>query len=560
MKTQKVMQNLLLMVAFSAIAASLWARQENDPMLKLSKREREIVRSYERKYLDSVNVRVEKYFGDALVDSGQITSGHVEVINGTLRVRGTVSGTVLALFSDVELDSSAQVQGHLVCVNGKVWRRSGALVRGDLIESFKSTADIKEDERNEEWRDRDGRNRDWSHGFWSTFDEDHDLDGLYIDYNRVDGLTLGLRLPRPDWWERRHKHFGLYGQIGYAFVRDHIQYQLGLERWLFGANWLSVGGEVHDFTDSEDRWIISDEENALAASLMREDFRDYYLRKGYKLYVAHNPLRNLHLRAEYREDDISNLAQIAKWSLFGGDKKFRPNPVIVPEEFILETGKKQMKLSNVWAWSALWDTRDRRDRQTRRGWLVQGYLETGRFGHIKYNDFSRAIIDVRRYQPLGWDENLSIRLRAGTSTGLLPSMYWFDLGGISTLRGDRFKSMTGNRMVLANAEYRINTFASDWFILDDFDLVLFVDSGHAWFTNGLSAEALTGWPLTAEARTAGAGLALDEGFDDLNWNKLKTNVGIGLSSRDGDFRIDFAKPTNHGGKDFIVTMRLQRSF
>ena len=33
-----------------------------------------------------------------------------------------------------------------------------------------------------------------------------------------------------------------------------------------------------------------------------------------------------------------------------------------------------------------------------------------------------------------------------------------------------------------------------------------------------------------------------------------------LASRDGDFRIDFAKPTTHNGKDIIVTFRLQRSF
>ncbi len=558
MKTRNIIQLFLVAALLPVFSVGAWARQENDPLQKLTKKEREIVRSYEKKYLDSVNVPVNKYFGEATVDSGQITPGHVEVIKGVLRIRGTVNGTVLALFSDVELDSSARVEGHLVCVNGKLWRRSGAIVQGDLIESFKSTAEIREEEQDHDSQEH--RSGNWASGHWSPFDSDPDLDGLYIDYNRVDGLTLGLRLPRPDWWERKRKPFGLYGQIGYAFVRDHIQYQVGLERWLFGANWLSLGAEFHDFTDTEDRWIIGDDENALAAALMREDFRDYYLRKGYKVYVNHSPFRSLRLRAEYREDDISNLPQIAKWSLFCGDKKFRPNPDVVSDNFIYETGKKQMTLNNVWAWSAIWDTRDRRDHSPRRGWLVQGYLETGRYGHIKYQDFSRAIIDVRRYQPLGWDENLSFRIRAGSSTGLLPEMYCFDLGGLSTLRGYRFKSMTGNRMILANAEYRINTFGSDWFILDDFDIVLFVDSGHAWFTNGLSAETLRDWPLSAGARVSGAGLSLDEEFDDLTWKKLSTNVGIGLSSRDGDFRVDFAKPTNHGGKDIVVTMRLQRSF
>src|SRR5574341_2126860 len=112
-------------------------------------------------------------------------------------------------------------------------------------------------------------------------------------------------------------------------------------------------------------------------------------------------------------------------------------------------------------------------------------------------------VDIRRYQPIGYGKNFDIRLRAGTGRGILPSQYLFDLGGISTLRGYRFKEFTGDRMVLANVEYRLNSKTSrlhDIPIIEEFNLILFADAGLAWF---------------AEDK-----IAADKSFDTLTWDKL----------------------------------------
>jgi hypothetical protein len=524
------------------------AKQTVDPLEKLTKRERQIVRNHEKRYLDTLNVNVRHIYGDGRIESGEWVQGHVEVVKGTLRISGQVQGTVLALFSDVELDSAAVVHGNLVCVNGKVWRKGGAVIQGDLVETHLSTTEPDQD--NERRRDNN-----WHPGW----DLEDGLDGLYADYNRVDGLTLGLKFPHNNWWNERHKRFAVLGKIGYSFVRDHIQYRIGLERWIGHDLRFAIGGQVHDLTDTEDRWIISDMENSLAAALIHEDFRDYYRRRGYGVYATQNVGRHVQLKAEYSEDDVSDLSQKAKWSLFGGKKKFSANPAALPYDFSLITGSKTMELNQVMTYGVTIDSRDHQQ-DPRRGWFIQGTLEQGQMGKDSFYDYSRAIVDLRRYQPLGWGENLSIRLRAGSSTGMLMPMYWFDLGGISTLRGYRFKSLTGDRMVLANIEYRLNTFGSDWFLLDDFDLVLFMDSGLAWFNQDNSRYAFEQWPVSEQDNRSLQSQSLDEGFDTLAWKKLKTNVGLGLASRDGDFRIDFAKPTSHNGKDIMVTFRLQRSF
>jgi hypothetical protein len=111
----------------------------------------------------------------------------------------------------------------------------------------------------------------------------------------------------------------------------------------------------------------------------------------------------------------------------------------------------------------------------------------------------------------------------GSSGGNLPLQKTFDLGGLSTLNARRFKSETGNRMVLANAEYIINgDFLHDldfWpsFLLRHFNIIVLADAG--WI------------------RTAPASSEWHEGFDGIRFADFKSDLGVGFSNRSGSFRI-----------------------
>jgi len=493
------------------------------------------------------------------------------VTKGSVIISGEVEGNVVVLFGDVELDSTCLVDGNVVAVEGKVWRERGAVVIGDVIEtSYKEkTRKTRVD------RDRDDEERTWVERKWNRRErppakkskpvpdqneDDFESSPCYFKYDRVDGLSLGLKLPYSDWWDQRRHNFSLYGFGAYGFASKKWRYQLGLERWISDYFRFTIGGEVHSITDTQDRWIISDLENSIGAMIIKEDFQDFYKREGVSGYIAQNFSPYVQLRAEYHRDEFTDLYKETNWSLFGRKKQFRENPAALPNGFVGSEQSDVMTVNSVVGKIQI-DSRNRK-KSPDRGWYIQAFGE--RAGHEFESDmeFERFILDVRRYQPLGWDENLNIRLRAATASGVLPPMYWYDLGGISTLRGLPYKEFSGDRLVLANLEYHLNAGSGPldgWFI-DDFDLVFFVDSGYAWFANGQTANSLGDWSNYSANLEAAKLSHPTDGFEDLDISDLKTCVGIGIQDRDGTFRINVAKRTDVGGHPVVVTLRIRESF
>lgn len=555
----------ILLVGF-LLNASVYG-QEGDFYDQLSQREKKIAAKMERIYLGRGTKAPLKIFGDYEIKEDESIRGNILLAKGTLLIKGEVDGDVLVLFGDVELDSTAFVDGDVIAVDGKVWLEEGASVHGDIIERGPFTRDGRdyEGEKSEETYINTSKRHHKKHKKKTVrvHEEKSKGSGLWFNYNRVDGLTLGLLLPNQQWWRRHRRNFAVLGKVGYSFASKGIQYRVGLERWLFDDFRFSLGAEIHDLTDTQDRWIIDDLENTLAAMLIKEDFRDYYNRTGYSFYLAQKLGGPITLKGEYRNDDFSRLVNLTNWSVFGKNKRFRPNPrplpgTLIDEQWNVFSGPAKLHLQSAVGTVTI-DTRNDQKNPTR-GWYIQGFYERAGFELESDMDFERYILDIRRYQPLGWDENLDVRIRAGAATGVLPPMYWFDLGGISTLRGYRFKEFTGDRMVLGNLEYRLKTSGSDWFILDDFDLILFVDSGLAWFANGESEKTLDAWPIDEEVQKRSLNTLPDQAFRELSWGDLKTNVGIALASADDEFRINFAKRTDRGNSDIVITFRITKPF
>ena len=291
-----------------------------------------------------------------------------------------------------------------------------------------------------------------------------------------------------------------------------------------------AGAEGHNFTDTEDEWIIPEEENSLAALLINEDFRDYYRRDGYSLFSGLHLNENLKLSAGYRRDNLSTLTNQTDWSLFVNKKRFRPNPAADEARLVGYFGRFSF------------DTRNN-GTHPRRGWYLDLQAEFNRPEFGSEFDFDRVIVDLRRYQPIGYGKNLDFRLRAGSARGALPEQFLFDLGGLSTLRGHRFKEFTGDRMVLGNLEYRVSAGKSrlrDVPLLGELNMILFADAGWVW---------------TAEDNSR-----LDESFDTLTADVLKFDYGIALTDSDGRVRLNFARRTDTGAGDIVVTFRLNRAF
>ncbi|MEE4312259.1 MAG: hypothetical protein V2J62_10380, partial [candidate division KSB1 bacterium] len=278
-------------------------------------READIQRSIERKYLNRHD-DVIRFFGDATIESNEIIEGEVVVMKGTATLRGEINGDVVAIFGDVDIDSSAYVSGNVVSVGGKIFKAPGAYVGGDVIRTTWTGAKIYDDE-DEAWEDYDRererereREYDRSHedryyvDRWSG--EENELDDFLFRYNRVEGLFLGFMAPKNRYERLDRNHVKVFGHAGYGFKSKEARYRVGIERWVFNDFRFTIGAEVFDLTDTQDRWIMPSFENTLAALLLKEDFHDFYRRVGFNAYARQNLTENFRVEVGYRKDKFYN--------------------------------------------------------------------------------------------------------------------------------------------------------------------------------------------------------------------------------------------------------------
>jgi len=154
-------------------------------------------------------------------------------------------------------------------------------------------------------------------------------------------------------------------------------------------------------------------------------------------------------------------------------------------------------------------------------------------------DFTKYWLEARYYTPvtrigeifdidLGTEDTpviFAARVRAGFSSGEIPFMDQYFLGGDRDLRGYEEDEFYGTEMFLANFELRIP-------IEQAFGLVFFYDAGNAWGDSDPLIDYLY--------RTVGHGESRSSSFD---LSDLHDSYGIGVRVRTplGNLRIDLAE-------------------
>lgn len=452
---------------------------------------------------DIENLDVHK--GDYTLSDGQTVNDNIEVLNGDAFIYGTIRGDILVVNGDAFVKRGARIDGDVIVVNGKAHVDENASVTGNVLE-------------------REGSDLEQRHAIvhrlrfteHPDIRQNHDFlfDHLAANYNRVDGLFLGLGSEKDYFWDGADD-FSPYGFLGYAFSLHRWRGQFGLDKWFGNEDRFELGAEGHSLTDSKDDWIIGPKENFAYSILAREDFMDYYSRQGASFYVAQYYQMNSRITLSYDVDQYSSLSRTAKWSLFGGHKVFRDNPAI----------------DDGWMRSVVFDIEHRSYNggdSRREGWIADLRGETTVSGAF---DFSMLTLDAARYQPLFTGLQLNVRLKAGTSSGSLPFQLSYQLGGFNTLNAFHLNAFPldslGNRVLLLNFEFLFspNLFKhSGFFPMNTFSLILFGDVGQV------------------KEDTTSAGLA--SGWSVINSADFKSDYGIGVGSSDGNFRIFIAWRTD----------------
>jgi len=453
------------------------------------------------------------YEGNVVIEEGDTVEANVVVKAGDLTVYGTIVGDALVVGGDLYVEEGGHITGNAKVINGEVIKDEAGRIDG-YIDKTSSTANSYRETEKKFTRSSTRLNANW-------VSETTNLDNFIFRYNRVEGLFLGLGSDKRYYWDGQ-KSYSTYGSFGYGFKARGWRGNLGLSRqFTFNDGQLiEVGVEGHNVTDTKDNWIIGLSENTAAAILIHEDYRDYFRRTGFAVnagYAIQQDYVTGQVRAEYLIDDYKSMENRTEWSIFGGNKKFRFNPPI-------DEGKMHSILTSA-GLSTVTKTLYGPE-----GWSI---FATAEFADRDFGgdfNFNQYVLDVRRYQPLGRYENLNLRLRVGTTEGTVPAQKVFEIGGLSTLNAFPFKSDAGNRMILANAEFIIN---------GDFlgDLAFWP----SWLMRGINFIVLGDAGLVRSELPAAT---WTEGFGTMKLSDFKHDLGVGVASRSGSFRLAFVWRTD----------------
>ncbi len=347
------------------------------------------------------------------------------------------------------------------------------------------------------------------------FDFDLDLvESVLVDFQRVDGFSLGLRSA---FQANQEYSPSVKGSLEYGFESERWSGELSLRQPVTAEGDVRVRATVYDKTDFTNQTGVGDWENLISSWIVREDNRDYYQREGISLGVAVDPRRDVSALVEYRVDDYTSLEREVRGGWFG-DADQRLNPPV--------------------------------DEGTMRSLVV-----AGRFGselrHFAFDfeysdpsfassayDFTVLTAQYRTRFRLGRHQHVDVRLKMGGNlNGTLPVQRQFQVGGLGTVRGYGYQSLLvpaddgsvvagrgGQRMALANVEYAFG-------IDDDLQFIVLFDSGTAWQDD-------------------------DAGMDVSDFES-SAGVGVQFGEYDG-LRIDFIKAFD--GRDILVQARLNRPF
>lgn len=320
-------------------------------------------------------------------------------------------------------------------------------------------------------------------------------------YNRVDGLVLGVRM-RPLAWDS-YERIGGYGQIGYAFASEQVQYEIGAEARLgepYGEETADVklGAAYRRLTTTDDLWKSSWSENTIGAFLFNYDSFDYYEAQGWTAYSAARITPYFQLSAGFRSDEYRTITRETGWSLFGGDN-FRFNPPATEGRMqsmvLVAEGGSVSRFHSLPSGAVF---------------RVEAEIGDGLGGDFAFN---RLVADGRAYVRTSRRTSLALRLRGGTTSGTVPLQKAFSLGGVGSVRGYPQNAFFGEKMALGNAEYSISDVRLFGDLFDDMQLSAFFDAG---------------W-----VQRPGVSFSVDDVF---------TSAGVGVGFFDRRLRLDLAFP------------------
>ncbi|WP_373069439.1 hypothetical protein [Gemmatimonas sp.] len=526
--------------------------------------------------------------GDFALAPMDTVRGDLAVLGGRVRLAGVVTGQVVVLNGDATLIDGARIERALTVIGGtfespeqpnvggeiRVW--SAAYRYHEVGDTLVAELDFFS--RWSRWMRDDERDSGGSMNSNLLVTTAH-------TYNRVEGLPIyvGPRFSARSGDTRvRTELVGIF-RTGDALTwkRENLGHRALFEVRQGNKAGVALGGRLFDEVDAVEKWQLTESEVGLNTFLFSRDYRDYWQRHGGQGYVSLFAGRGSELRASYGEERWSSRRARNVLSIVNDNVPWRVNPL---------ADEGVMKLLTV---SGTFDTRNS-PKDPRAGWYLRGEYEHGDGRLIRAGTsvlrvegeeqaaaYSRALLDLRRYNRLGPNASLNMRAVVGgwIDGDPLPAQRRFSVSGIDALPGFDFRRQlndtdvgtcaVGNeqsyaargrpslcdRMALLQIEwkgdFRINLFGNDEDIGDrrwvfsrvkaDGAWVVFANSGRGWLVGPRDIDNLL-YPKGSVP-------------DIKSW---RTDLGGGFDF--GNFGVYVAQAVSESGLSPNVYMRLSRRF
>lgn len=368
-----------------------------------------------------------------------------------------------------------------------------------------------------------------------------------IHFNRVNGLFLGIREERMQWYNNNDllgiRNIYPHGMLGYSFGQNEWQYELGLEKYIGFNNRILIGAEIYNATSTDDYWRVGLTETTFTSFFAGYDFLDYYKQKGFGAYALFRTDRFFEGGISFNDERFNSLDKASSFAVIGPNGRYRDNP---PIEIINNSPVDTLNISSLSISGAF----------NPKKLLISQYFTFGLAGKVEFGDpgfagsdysYTKYIAELTSYLNFEPGGILKYRLMAGSITGDAPLMKEFQLGGPSTLRATPLNSIPsinvgGNKMLLSNAEIQFgstNYNSGNWIDFDDFYISLFLDSG--WLNNH-----------------SGENTKVLDGFSEFNISNLEHNGGIGLGT--DSFRFELAWDLRNTSRAPVFWFRLNPTF
>ncbi len=349
-------------------------------------------------------------------------------------------------------------------------------------------------------------------------------------FTSVDGFVPSIGFGAAVFDHQSFNHAYVAGHLSYRTASQTGGYTLGFERPFFATRQLYVGGEFHDLTVSDDTWQVSSLEASLSALGPRRSIRDYYRREGVQISGAFRPKPFVEVLGAWRYEHHHALGVESDFSFWNSDDPFRPNRPALDGHLTsllvgasldgqgfaresLDASYRRHQLDSLFG-----DRLPERERSRDMSpvWRLDWTTEISApdaFGSDF--DFTRSIFNARVRKALSPHQDFAARFIRGWTTGTPPPQRLFAIGGMGSVHGYEFKTVSGDAMEVVNLEYLLG-----W--RNGIHVLGFYDAGHVPSTPWLKG---IGW-------------------------------GIGI----GDVRIEFGYPTSDIHRSPEIFLRFGHSF